>query len=132
MIPVVSVWEAKGISYGDGFLTDPDFVRISKMCDNIHLPSGDFNNGQIRRWIPSHKSRWDLSAVSHGYCNFLGFGDHMVIRQNMTLFIDNKTRSLSFPRCDLKPKIHAECRRCDVHNCRMGLFKDADVDLFIG
>ncbi len=127
-----SVGKAKGISYGDGLLSDPDFVRISQMCNYFNVTGGNFNNSQVGRRVPPYKSSGNFPAVSHSYSNFLGFGDHMVIRQNVPFLIYYKTRSLSLPRSDLKPKIHAECRSCNVHYGRMRLLKDADVDLFIG
>src|SRR3981081_1908516 len=58
--------------------------------------------------------------------------DHVVIRQYMSLFVDDETRSLSFLGHQSVEKIESDRLRCDVYHGTNILAIDTDVVLLFG
>ena len=89
--------QAKGIADGVHLLAD---LQVARIAENRGREIGrlDLNDGKIMCRVAANHGRAKLLAVVHGYFDLARVGDHVVVGEDVALFINDETRALAFLR----------------------------------
>ena len=89
----------------------------------------DLNDGEIVRRVRADDGRFVLLAIVHGDFDLARLGDHVVVGQDVALFIDHESRSLPFLRNQAVEKVQGHGARGDVDDRRNVLVVDGNIVL---
>ena len=107
--------KAERIADGINFLSDLQIARVAEHHRG-ESRAFDLNDRQIVRAVGAHHRGPVLLAVVQRDFHLAGLGDHVIVGQHVTFFIDNEARALPFLRHQAIEEIEGHGARSDVHH----------------
>ena len=120
--------KSKGIADRIHLLSHLQIARIPQHRWN-QLRRLDLNHRQIVRRVRPHHRRFVFLAIVHGDFHLTGIGDDVVVGQNVPLFVDDESRTLSLLGNQPIEEIKCHGPRSDVYDRRNVLLVDGDIVL---
>ena len=123
--------QAEGVSDRVDFLSHAQVARVSKGY-GCQVGSLDLNDREIVWTIGTDNGCAILLAIRKSHLNLASFGNDVVVREDVSLFVDDEPSALPFLRNEPVKEIKRNRAGCDVHDRREVLLVHADVVLLFG
>ena len=89
-------------------------LRESPSTMGVNAAALDLNHRQIVRAVSANDCRAIFLAIVQRDFHLPGVGDHMIVGENVTFFIDDETGALAFLRHQAIEEIKSDGARSDV------------------
>ena len=120
--------QSKRIADGKHFLSDAEVTRVAQGRRH-QVRSADLDHRKIVTLICANHLRRVVALVVQRDFNILGALDHVEVGEDVSLFVENESRTLAFLRHHAIKEVKAHGARANVHHRWNRLLVDADVDL---
>ena len=123
--------ESEGISDGEDALPDLQISRIAQLQRGELVPARiDLNEGDVVARVGADVFRFVMRLVAKNDLDRLRAMDHVVVRQDVPVGIDDESRARAFHRHRIEKEIVLHGARDDIRHGGRRLLVDADIFFF--